>query len=130
AKKKVGIKTRRVRGPGKGHDYWWCLPGQKPPAECAAAGGTAMPDDPPLRVEIAAAKARHAEAAPRPQPASPDEDAPGRKKPAREKHLQWKSWKDEGLSYARIAIRHHDETGEEVTRDAVIQALRRLPSDV
>ncbi len=47
-------------------------------------------------------------------------------KPAREKHLKWKRWKDEGASYNDIVKRHQRETGERVTRDAVIQALRRL----
>jgi hypothetical protein len=48
------------------------------------------------------------------------------KRPAHEKHQQWKTWKEEGLSYNQIVQRHLDETGEEVSRDAIIQALRRL----
>jgi len=57
-----------------------------------------------------------------PQPDNND----ARTRPAREKHLKWKQWKEEGLSYNRIVIKHRAETGEKVTRDAVIQALRRL----
>jgi hypothetical protein len=48
------------------------------------------------------------------------------KHPAQAKHQQWKEWKDAGLSYNQIVQKHKDTTGEEVTRDAVIQALRRL----
>jgi hypothetical protein len=49
-----------------------------------------------------------------------------RKKPARDKHAQWKQWKAEGLSYSEIQKRWKRETKQVVTRDAVIQALRRL----
>src|SRR5262249_31296038 len=48
------------------------------------------------------------------------------KRPERVKHLKWKQWKDEGLSYNRIVQREQDETGDEYSRNAVIQALRRL----
>jgi len=49
-----------------------------------------------------------------------------RKRRSHEKHLRWKVWKDAGLSYGDIVNKHKHETGETVTRDAVIQALRRL----
>jgi hypothetical protein len=49
-----------------------------------------------------------------------------RKHPAKERHLKWKKWQDEGLSYAQIAQRHKDQTGEEISRDAVLKALQRL----
>ncbi len=39
AKKAVGIKTRSVPTEGKAHIYWWCRPGQNPPAP--HAGGLA-----------------------------------------------------------------------------------------
>jgi hypothetical protein len=50
-----------------------------------------------------------------------------RVKRARAKHLKWREWKDGGLSYAAVAIKHEDETGETVTEDAVKKALKRLP---
>jgi hypothetical protein len=56
----------------------------------------------------------------------PQQEGSQRKRPAAQKHLRWKQWKDAGLSYNQIVQRHKDETGEEVSRDAVIQALRRL----
>ncbi len=49
-----------------------------------------------------------------------------RQRPANPKHQRWWQWKKDGMSYNEIVIRHKDETGETVTRDAVIQALRRL----
>ncbi len=49
-----------------------------------------------------------------------------RKKPARGKHLQWQAWRKDGLSYNKIVQRHLDETGEEVTREAIMFALKRL----
>lgn len=49
-----------------------------------------------------------------------------RSRPARAKHENWKEWHDAGMSYANIAQKHLDETGEEVTRDAVSKALKRL----
>jgi hypothetical protein len=49
-----------------------------------------------------------------------------RARPALEKHLRWQEWKSAGLSYNQIVQRHLDETGESVTRDAVVQALRYL----
>jgi hypothetical protein len=50
-----------------------------------------------------------------------------RAKPAREKHLRWKQWhKDERLSHEEIRQRHYKETGEKVTRTAIILAIGRL----
>ena len=60
------------------------------------------------------------------QPATTPMDKQRRKRPATEKHTKWKAWKDEGLSYAAIVRRHKDESGEEVTKDAVYAALKRL----
>ncbi len=51
-----------------------------------------------------------------------------RKRPSKQTHLQWQEWKQEGLSYQAIAVRHFDETGDQVSRDAVIKALKRLAS--
>ena len=47
---------------------------------------------------------------------------------AREKHRKWQQWKTAGMSYSQIAIRHRDETGDDVTADAVKKALKRLPA--
>jgi hypothetical protein len=63
---------------------------------------------------------------PSPSPAVARPAAATRVARAREKHLRWKAWKDGGLSYSQIAQRHLDKTGEEVTRDAVCKAIRRL----
>ena len=49
-----------------------------------------------------------------------------RKRPAETTHLKWREWKDAGLSFTAIAKKHLDCTGETVTRDAVMKALRRL----
>jgi hypothetical protein len=49
-----------------------------------------------------------------------------RLKPARAKHERWKMWREDGATYGEIVQRHRDEEGEEVTREAVIHALRRL----
>jgi hypothetical protein len=91
-------------------------------------GGRAA-EDSPARFE-AGADTRGVERTPSALLASatpPSPRAPEvRERPAREKHVKWKQWKDEGLSYNQIVQRHKDETGEDITRDAVIQALRRL----
>jgi hypothetical protein len=50
-------------------------------------------------------------------------------RPAHEKHLKWREWAEQELSHQQIADKHKDETGEEVTRDAVSKALKRLPPD-
>lgn len=52
-----------------------------------------------------------------------------RRHPEREKHRRWQLWKRNGLSYAEILARHKDETGEDLTRDAVIKALQRLEEE-
>ena len=44
----------------------------------------------------------------------------------RQKHANWKRLQDQGLSYGQIVLRHLEETGEEVQRDAVIKAIKRL----
>jgi hypothetical protein len=49
-----------------------------------------------------------------------------RVKPARAKHQRWRELREAGLSWGEIAQRHKDETGEEITREAVILALQRL----
>jgi hypothetical protein len=41
-------------------------------------------------------------------------------------HLKWRQWKNEGMSYNQIVIRHKDETKETITRSAVVMALFRL----
>ena len=53
-------------------------------------------------------------------------EARERRHPEREKHRRWQLWKRDGLSYAGIVAKHRDQTGEKVTRDAVIKALKRL----
>jgi hypothetical protein len=40
--------------------------------------------------------------------------------------MQWKQWRKQGKSYGQIVIDHYDTTGEQVTREAVIHALKRL----
>jgi hypothetical protein len=50
-----------------------------------------------------------------------------RRRPAWEKHLIWKQWRDEeGLSYGRIAMRHKVQTGEKVSANTVSKALKRV----
>jgi hypothetical protein len=51
----------------------------------------------------------------------------GRTRPAQEKHLKWKEWREnERLSYNDIARRHARLTGELTSADAVKKALKRL----
>jgi hypothetical protein len=52
-----------------------------------------------------------------------------RRHPERSKHLKWQQWRIDGLSYGQIVKRHKTETGEEVTRDAVIKAVKRLEKE-
>jgi hypothetical protein len=49
-----------------------------------------------------------------------------RARPAREKHKKWKEQHDAGMSYGKIAHQHKHDTGEKVTREAVIMAISRL----
>jgi hypothetical protein len=57
------------------------------------------------------------------EPTAPRET---RKKRSRDKHLRWKALRDAGKSYGEIAQIHRQETGENVSREAVILALKRL----
>src|SRR5262249_24575788 len=52
-----------------------------------------------------------------------------RRHPERAKHRKWQQWKKDGLSYTGIVIKHKAETGEDVKRDAVIKALKRLKEE-
>jgi len=52
-----------------------------------------------------------------------------RKRPKDKTHRQWLAWKQSGMSYAAVAQQHKDETGQEITPDAVYQAIRRLPNN-
>ena len=47
----------------------------------------------------------------------------------RQKHETWKRLQDQGLSYGQIVLRHLEQTGEEVQRDAVIKAIKRLRAE-
>jgi hypothetical protein len=49
-----------------------------------------------------------------------------RKRPAAATHEKWRKWhEEEHLSYGKIVKRHKDQTGKDVTRDAVIKAIAR-----
>ena len=63
-----------------------------------------------------------------PAPAAGDESNGdvSRIRPAEEKHRTWDSWRSDGLTYGQIRKRHQNETGEDVTREAIILAIRRL----
>jgi len=52
--------------------------------------------------------------------------ATARAKPQKAKHLKWQEWKIQGMSYNEIADKEYDDSGVRPSRDAVIQALRRL----
>jgi hypothetical protein len=49
-----------------------------------------------------------------------------RKKRSAEKHQRWKELRDAGSTYGEIVLTHKEETGEEVSRTAVINALKKL----
>ncbi len=48
-----------------------------------------------------------------------------RKRRAREKHDIWKQWKAEGKSYEQIRLDWQDESGEQLTREAIIKGIKR-----
>ena len=56
-------------------------------------------------------------------------EARDRRHPEREKHRRWQKWKNDGLSFNDIVLKHKDETGEDITRDAVFIALKRLKKE-
>jgi hypothetical protein len=49
-----------------------------------------------------------------------------RKKRSRQKHLKWKALRNAGNSYGQIVKIHQAETGESLTREAIIRALNKL----
>jgi hypothetical protein len=51
------------------------------------------------------------------------------RRPAEETHRQWKEWHDSGMGYGRIAMHHNQVTGDDVTKDAVAKAIKRLEQD-
>ena len=80
------------------------------------------------REELGVGSIRPARSAPVEQaPTVTQVRGPTKKPHARAFHLRWKALKEQGKSYAEIAQLHEDETGEKVTRDAVVKALKRLP---
>lgn len=71
--------------------------------------------DPAFFIEAEARAAGHAQ-------------RPSKEREPNPKHVKWYKWHViEGLSYAQTAQRQFDQTGETVTREAVIQAIKRLP---
>ena len=48
-----------------------------------------------------------------------------RERPAKKKHLQWKAWKNAGMSYGQIRDEWERTTGETVSRDTVIKGIQR-----
>jgi hypothetical protein len=68
-------------------------------------------------------------AAPSAAPVNGDAPPRRRARPAEEKHLKWKEWRDEGLSYNDIARRHERLTHEITSADTVKKALKRLASE-
>jgi hypothetical protein len=53
-------------------------------------------------------------------------ETPQRNRPSLQRHLKWRKWRDSGMSYGQIMLQELAESGQEFTREAVIQALRRL----
>lgn len=70
------------------------------------------------------------EASPTAEPgtANPGKTKQTRKRHAGSKHAAWKEWRKAGMTYGEIAQKHLSETGEEVSREAVYVALKRLSS--
>jgi len=52
-----------------------------------------------------------------------------RSKPAKEKHLKWKAWKNDGMSYGQIRDKWESDTGETVSRDTIIKGIKRVGED-
>jgi hypothetical protein len=60
-----------------------------------------------------------------PCPAPENPSPRTRKRPAAQRHQQWAAWREEGLSYGKIARRHKQETNEIVHRTTIQKALKR-----
>jgi hypothetical protein len=57
--------------------------------------------------------------------ANHDHQKEQRQRPANEKYRMWKRWKDEGMSYGQIRLKHLEEHKEEVSEDHVKKGVKR-----
>ena len=60
------------------------------------------------------------------RPSTPAQPPPQTDRPPNPRHLRWKQWRAAGLTYGQIVQREKEDFGEEITREAVMMALKRL----
>jgi hypothetical protein len=125
----------RIKEPLRIRSVWagrgstcWCLPGQAPPKN-GRVNKPVWPEQ-AAKVESDGQPEQQANGIELPDgalPANTERTKPGSDRPENPKHLRWEKWKKEDkLSNEQISQRHYDETREDVSRQAVVNALSRL----